>query len=182
MEQCELGRRKGLVATLGNVPTSQAAWEQALVPIRLGGGGLGLCSPATVRTAARLVALVNIREKALALGANPEHLRVDFEAAVEDMCADLGVGYLPDLNPGKELRATLCEPLHRRRLHALVEKATGGDQQRLVSQSTSHVNSWSVALPPSERPRRSTAPGCVIASECLSAQRLTSALIVANSL
>ena len=92
------------MATLGNVPTSQAAWEQALVPIRLGGGGLGLCSPATVRTAARLVALVNIREKALALGANPEYLRVDLRAAVEDKCADLRVGYLTDLKPSNELQ------------------------------------------------------------------------------
>ena len=47
-------------------------------------------------------------------------------------CVPTSEWYLPDLKPGKELRATLCEPLHRRRLHALVEKATGGDQQRLA--------------------------------------------------
>ena len=139
MERCERGLRKGLGATLGHIPVPDAAWEQALVPVRL--GGLGLRSPAIVRCAARLAALVNIRDKALVLGADPNHLRLDFEAALKDMCSDLMVDYLPDLKPGKELHATLCEPLHRRRLQALLEKADGADLHRLATQSTPHAKS-----------------------------------------
>ena len=52
-------------------------------------GGLGLRSPSTVQRAAQLASLVNIREKAPVLGADPEQIRVDFEAAADDMCADL---------------------------------------------------------------------------------------------
>ena len=84
VEHCELGLRRGLEATLGCGALPADAWEQALVPVRL--GGFGLWGPATVHKAARLAALVNIREKALELGASPEHLRLDFEAAVNDMC------------------------------------------------------------------------------------------------
>ena len=71
-------------------------------------GGLGLRSPATIRSAARLAALVNVRDRALTLGASPEQLRADFETALDDMCHNLKVAYLPDLKPGKELQATLC--------------------------------------------------------------------------
>ena len=56
---CENGLWRGLEATLGITPIPEAAWGQALVPVRL--GGLGLRSPATVRSAARLAALVNVR-------------------------------------------------------------------------------------------------------------------------
>ena len=59
----------------------------------------------------------------------------------------LKVDYLPNLRPGKELQATLCEPLHRRRLHNLVEAADAEGRQRLAARSTQHANSWTLAAP-----------------------------------
>ena len=44
-----------------------------------------------MRSAARLAALVNLGDKALALGANSERLHMYFKAAVEDMCVELRV-------------------------------------------------------------------------------------------
>ena len=83
IHRCERGLRRGLEATLGNIPVPEAAWEQTLAPVRL--GGIGLRSPSTIQSAARLASLVNTRERALALGASPEHLREDFEVALGDM-------------------------------------------------------------------------------------------------
>ena len=101
VEQCETGLRRGLLRTLGCTSISSTAWDQALIPVRL--GGLGLRSPRTVQKAARLAALVNIRERALELGAHPEHLRLDFEAAMDEMATELKVEYLPELQAGKKL-------------------------------------------------------------------------------
>jgi hypothetical protein len=100
-----------------------------------------------VQKAARLAALVNIREKALELGADPEHFRVDLDAAMTEMARELETEYLPDLEPSKELQAMLCEPLHRRRLHNLVEAADGDTRLRLASQSTQHANAWTLSAP-----------------------------------
>ena len=94
---CENGLWRGLEATLGITPIPEAAWEQALVPIRL--GGLGLRSPAKIRNDARLAALVNVSDRVLTLGASPEHLRADFETALDDMCHDLKVAHLARLRP-----------------------------------------------------------------------------------
>ena len=92
IHRCERGPRRGLEATLGNIPVPEAAWEQALVPVRL--GGIGLRSPSTIQSAARLASLVNTRERALPLGASPEHLREDFEVALGEMspnCSGLAI-------------------------------------------------------------------------------------------
>ena len=56
--------------------------------------GIGLRSPSTIQRAARLASLVNTREHALTLGASPEHLREDFEAALGDRspnCSGLAI-------------------------------------------------------------------------------------------
>ena len=64
-----------------------------MVPVRL--GGIGLRSPSTIQSAACwLGSLVNTRERALPLGASPEHLREDFEAALGDRspnCSGLAI-------------------------------------------------------------------------------------------
>jgi hypothetical protein len=64
-----------------------------------------------------------------------------------EMAQELKVEYLPEFKPGKFLQATLCEPLHRRRLHNLVEAADEATRLRLASQRTQHANSWTLAAP-----------------------------------
>ena len=136
-----------------------AAWEQALVPVRL--GGLGLRGPSTVQKAARLSALE--REKALELGADPEHLRLDFEAATKEMAEELKVEYLQELHPSKELQAMLCEPLHQLRLHNLVEGADDNSRQRPASQALSTQKPGRYLPRRSVRClRRSLGPGCAL--------------------
>jgi len=71
VKHCETGLYRGLLATLGCSAIPSAVWEEATIPVRL--GGLGLRAPSTVQNAARLAALapacctrvLNIRDKAL---------------------------------------------------------------------------------------------------------------------
>ena len=59
IHRCGRGLCRGLEATLGNIPVPEAAWEQTLAPVRL--GGIGLRSPSTIQRAARLASLGNTR-------------------------------------------------------------------------------------------------------------------------
>ncbi len=52
---------------------------------------------------------------------------------MDDMATELKVEYLPELKPGKDLQATLCEHIHLFRLHNLLEASDEETRLRLAS-------------------------------------------------
>ena len=137
--------KQGLCAVLHREDLPRDAWEQAIIPTRL--GGLGLRDPTLIHYAARFSSLLSAKSLALEMGASEWYVEREPFLAKSAYERFLQVQVPTDTRPSKELQAQLTEPIYQRMWTALVDRTPSDDKKRLLSVSTSHATSWTLDSP-----------------------------------
>ena len=100
---CASSMRQALCAILQVGSLADPAWMQATLPLRC--GGLGLRDPTITGAAARTANTVNSAEHALSIGASPEYLQAEQQAALKAYMAQLHTEFVPAVDPN-----VFCRP------------------------------------------------------------------------
>lgn len=130
--------RQALEGILG-CPVETPQWQQATLPCR--NGGLGLGDPANICHAARLAALVNTTEKAVELGLPLDHARSEIEQALKAFNERWGLHHgVP--TPEKNLQKQLMTSVHEVRRALIMANASADEVERLDSVCTPHAADW----------------------------------------
>jgi len=132
--------RQALCAILQVGSLADPAWMQATLPLRC--GGLGLRDPTITGAAARTANTVNSAEHALSIGASPEYLQAEQQAALKAYMAQLHTEFVPAVGPKRFLQALLTEPLYAQIQRKLREQVSAEDLQRLDSLAVPHATAW----------------------------------------
>ena len=142
---CSQSLRNTLESILA-VKIDGKVWNQATLPMRM--GGLGLRDPLTEGAPTRFATLLTSKELALQLGAIPEHVDREIAAAYSAFQRALG-GFPASVDArDKFLQKTLSDLLRQKQLTNLLNSGSSNDRQRLSSLCTPHALAWTTGASP----------------------------------
>jgi len=104
-ESCSREMQRTIATILQETDISEAVWQLACLPLRM--GGLGIRDPMTISSATRLANVINCSKQAILLHTSPAVLHEENIIATTRYLEQLESPFIPELEPDKSPRPSL---------------------------------------------------------------------------